>query len=257
MKTRGLRLTVGLAASAFVLAVSSAAFAGPKTPVLNSGEPNHQQIIQSVYGGVFAGAPSTGFARGGSDPVTLTRAEDIGGGVLSLMGSNMGLADDGMWSDGIVSIQARARFAAYSQTFGYFQGADPAAPFVPLLSVGGSGYAVTGSLGGIDLSALMSSWRWGRAGDGSVFSSRASDNPDGMDHMVSYKVEGLNNGFDATWLLCFEDLRADQTSDWDYNDLVIEVSVSRGPQIVPLPGAAAMGLAGVGLIAGVRRRRTA
>lgn len=72
--------------------------------------------------------------------------------------------------------------------------------------------------------------------------------------MVSYEVEGLDNGFDATWLIFFEDLRADQNSDWVYNDLVVEIHARGGqPQIVPLPTPINMGVAG--LAANRRRRR--
>ncbi len=245
------------AVALMALSVSDVAHASSKTVVQNSSEPNHQSIIQNIYGGSFAGSPESGFARGGPNPIQVTRANDLGGVILDLAGSNMGVGDDCVWHNGVISMSAKARFASYEQTFGFFPGESAAAAFVPLITVGGNGFGVTGEVAEFDIGAIAHTWRWGRAGTGSTFSSRPSDNPDGMDHMVSYKIEGLDNGFDATWLLFFEDLRADQNSDWDYNDLVIEINVRAGqPALVPLPTPANMALAGLASIAGMRRRRS-
>src|SRR5262249_38676730 len=147
------------------------------------------------------------------------------GGQMELSGSTRDVADDSVWQDGVINVSAEARFAGYAQKFGFFAGTDAGAPYINLMDVGGTGYGVTGTVQNLDIGAITHLWRWGRAGDGSTFSSRPSDNPDALDHMVTYRVDGLGNGYDATWLLFWEDLRSNQSSDWDYNDLVLEVNV--------------------------------
>lgn len=259
-KEMGTKSNFVLSAAAGVVAVASvgtAAWAGGKTNVQNApgGELGHHAIVQGIYGGAFSGSPAAGFNRAGPNSLTLLRVDDLGSDILDLAGSNMGTASDKVWHDGVISMTAKARYAGYSQVFGMFAGETAGAPFIPLINVGGSGMGVTGELANFDIGAISHTWRWGRAGDGSTFSSRDSDNPDGLDHMVSYKVEGLDNGFDATWLLFFEDLRSNQNSDWDYNDLVIEIHVMARGQVVPMPTAVNLGVAGLLGLAGVRRRR--
>ncbi|MDX2114421.1 MAG: DUF4114 domain-containing protein [Planctomycetota bacterium] len=238
-----------LVASGVVFAVAGSALAG-MSPVGSSGEPSVHQIVQQVFGDVFSGSVGTSLTSTTlSSPVTLTRVDDFGlGGIMDGTGLTRGSADDQVWSGGVVNATVKARFAGYNQRFGYFAGTDAGAPYVNLFNVGSSGYSVTGEAVNIDLGALAGNWRWGRSGDGSTFSSRASDNVDGLDHMISFQITGLENGAASTWLLCFEDLRANQNPDWDYNDLVVEVSFS-------IPGPSTVGvMAGAGLL-GVRRRR--
>ena len=142
---------------------------------------------------------------------------------------------------GSATLQAVGRYAAFSQLFGSFDGAS-SGPFEELFAVSGSGFVVDGESGPLHFTG---DWRWGRGGGGGTWSSLASDNDDD-DHMVTYRVEGLANGADATWLLFWEDLPG--LGDQDYNDLVIEVMA-----IVPLPPAAWLG--SLGLIAVVVLRR--
>lgn len=257
MRTKFSSVRAAAAGMVAIGCVGASAPAGVKTNVQNApgGELGHQAIIQGIYGGSFAGAPSIGFNRAAPSALSLVRVDDIGSDILDLAGSNMATGSDKVWHDGVISMSAKARYAGYSQVFGLFAGESAGAPFVPLINVGGSGMGVTGQITGFDIGAVSHTWRWGRAGDGSMFSSRDSDNPDGKDHMVTYKVEGLNNGYDATWLLFFEDLRANQNSDWDYNDLVVEINVVARGQVVPLPTAMNLGVAGLLGLASVRRRR--
>lgn len=257
---REMKMTTSIVrASAGILLFSAAGacYAGTTPVRTRQGEPDQKTIIQHLYGRPFLGTPATGFvadlSRGGS-PMTLARVSDYGhSAILDAAGSNTSSADDKVWQNGIVSASAHARFAGYSQKFGYFPGTSAGASYVNLFNVGGNGYGVTGEVHDLDMGSLFTSWRWARAGTGSTFSSRPSDNPDRKDHMVTYKVEGLHNGFDASWLLFFEDLRSNQSSDWDYNDLVVQLDVN--VRTIPLPGAGLMGGAGLIGVAALRRRR--
>lgn len=246
MKAAGMCAAAGLTGAAPALAQPGL------TPVQsNPLEPSHQAIIESAYGAQFQGDPGAGFVSVDRDvPVVLTRATDFGlGGILDVAGGDRQDADDEVWHDGVISITARARFASFAQDFGFFAGEGSATPFQNLLSVTGGGFDSVGHAPEFDIGAVTHTWRWARSGDGDTFSSRPSDNPGERDHMVSYRVSGLDNGFAATWLLFFEDQGIADGSDWDYNDLVVEINV----RAVPAPGGVGLAMA-MGLLMARRRR---
>ncbi|HVZ93422.1 MAG TPA: hypothetical protein VG797_02825 [Phycisphaerales bacterium] len=234
---------IGAAASA------NAGLIGVNAPP--SGEASHQQIITSTYGGSFSGAPATGFTgSGASSGISIVRTEDFGNGGTRNVNGVGSVSDDTIWAGGIISARAIGRYAGYNQTFGYLSGSGNSLTYNNLFNVGGSETGVSGSVTDINLGSLTGgSWRWARSGDNGVHSSRPSDNVDGLDHMVTYRVNGLNNG-KITWLLFFEDLNESQCPDWDYNDLAIEVTTT-----VPTPGAVTLaGLSGLLVVAGRRRK---
>src|SRR5690606_5804547 len=142
----------------------------------------------------------------------------------------------------IVVAGAQARFAAFEQlAVGYSLGADGGA-FQSLFNVGGSGFNVSGSSSTVDLSGT--DFRWKLLGENGSFSSKDSENVDGLDHLVTYRIDGLNDGA-TTWLLFWEDLNLDgadnvdgSPSDRDFNDLVVEIKTVP----IPLPMAAVSGL---------------
>ena len=164
--------------------------------------------------------------------------------------------NDQVWHDGIANLNARARYAGYSQNFGYYQGADgPGTGFTSgtLVSVDTNPFLGTGESFGP--TNIVGEWRWGRTGT-TTNSSLDGENVDGLDHMVTYQITGaglLDLGYaaDATvWLLFWDDQDFPDT-DRDFNDLTVEiVAVAMS---VPLP--APLAIAGVGLFGVMLRRR--
>jgi hypothetical protein len=218
-----------------------------------AGEQSQYQILSHVYGGTFLAAVNNApsYTNG---PVTATRVDDFlaGGG----QGTDLHLVDvpapgntDQQWVDGIASVRAEARFAAYSQQFGYSDALHPV--YDNLFNVTGSQYAVSGSAS--HQFSMGVPWNWARSGQGGNFYSQESRN-NHEDHMVTYQITGLT-GLDpgeAVWMLFWEDLPS-SCSDRDFNDLAVEVRASA----VPLPGADILAMIGFAGLSVLRYRRKA
>ena len=150
---------------------------------------------------------------------------------------------------GEVSVTAVAKYAGFSQHFGFIDGDDD---FTSLLYVP---YA-NGQTNTFNVSESGSPFRFGLDPSGSpLFSSAPEDNvfcgwwhcSGPYDHMVSWLI--TDGEFAGDYVLAWEDLKG--LGDRDYNDLVIRVS---GVSPVPVPSALWLFGSGIlGLVAAARR----
>ncbi len=216
----------------FVLSLSTTALAA-LTPVEAppSGEASHAEIFEGVYGGSFTLLPFGSYSNGG---VTALRVDDLA---------------DQLYPPDRYQSTARAVYASYDQTFGYLPG-DQDGTFMLLLDVFGYGQSVTGSANNFTPAAIF---RWARSGtQGVIASSSQADNPDGADQLVTYDIQGVSDT-ESIRLLFFEDVGPD-TSDRDFNDLVVEVRTPFSPVTsVPEPAAALLLAPLAGFMASRRR----
>jgi hypothetical protein len=215
------------------------------------GEDSHQMIFSVVYGGTFVptGPGSVDFTNGS---ILAKRVDDFflteDGGPLE-MGPTGGDDDtDQTWRAQFTNARAEAVFAAFDQQFGFFPGSSGGS-YVPLFNVTGDGYGVTGES---NLTLLPGTTiRWGRGGEDRILSSKISDNSDDEDHMVTYQILAAPDGGEPQfrWLIFWEDiLRGEPFEDFDFNDLVVEITA------IPEPSSALFATGALALL-GLRRRR--
>ncbi len=236
-KRSGCKLLLGAAALGLsVLAgTARAGFTSIGAPNYgNGGEATQAEILSSSYGGMFT-ASGLDFTNG---TLTATRVNDNA---------------DQVFSGDLTSSKALARFAQYQQAFGYGPSASP----TTLFTVTGNKFVVSGSTGAVDLPAKFSFDRVPPAGsNGYAVSSLDADNKDKVDHLVTYELTGAGVS-EKTYVLFWEDKLARQHSDFDFNDLAVEIK-GVNAVVVPLPAAAWSGLvtlAGGAIVAGYRKAR--
>ncbi len=205
------------------------------------GEASQAEILSNSYGGTFT-ANGLNFTNGST---TAIRINDD---------------NDQVWNLHILSTKTLATFASLKQGLGITDGKS----FEQLFNVSGKGFAATGGTGEVDTPKSYEFVRNG--GSSTAFSSKDADNNDGKDHMVTYllvnndirpasKVQGGEH--ELTFVTFWEDLSKAKHSDFDFNDLAVEIKASC-PVVVPLPAAAWSGLmtlAGGAVAAGYRKAR--
>ena len=246
---------VGLLAVLTIAVVVAPAFAS-YTDVLapTGGEKSHVTILQDIYGGTFTGSGSdlgndlwSVFSNG---TVSAYRIDDWDSGgeglgtTLDVINGDVGSIDT-FWSDGVATITAAALEAGYTdQTFGWNEGQGIGAEdFVKIVSWDEEP---------VEFAIESAHFLWAdkvvNGGTTNIWWSDELANlpPDGdmMDHMVTYKIEGVTEPEylgRTTWLLFWEDVSA-ASWDQDYNDFVIEIRAIPEPATIALLGLGVLGL---------------
>ncbi|MCC6681386.1 MAG: DUF4114 domain-containing protein [Phycisphaeraceae bacterium] len=192
------------------------------------GEDTHAEIFSQLYGGTFSVTDSVSFTNGA---ITAQRVDD---------------ENDLLFSGEMFDAESQAVFATRSQTFGYMPGAS-GGTFQQLIAVTGNQYNVSGAVANMQVNAPI---RLARMDNDYLVTSQPSDNSDGLDHMITYSIQGLNTT-QQVMVIFFEDLpQQDSFADFDYNDLVVELRLAE----IPEPGTISM-LAGLVLMVMPRRLR--
>lgn len=168
-----------------------------------------------------------------NDGITLQRVNDIKDEFWALAGAS--------------TVLTRARFAGYNNIFGVIPGTSGDLNGFQQLVSSLSSNGIAGNEGAETLlPVLVGDFRLAiLTPPGQLWSSRAIDNIDSKDHMVTW----VDANDPLHYFVAFEDLNF-SGSDGDFNDVVLELrNVLDGPLPLPEPGTlvlTVLGLAGLG-----------
>jgi hypothetical protein len=227
-----------VALPAWLLMGAAPALSFSYTPITPSPEPTQADILGLIYGGTFL-ATGSNYSNGSIDAL---RVWDTDGGneIIDIVVGDENDIDQ-IWTDGTAYVTAEAKYASLSQSFGWNEGGDTAVPsdYRQLLH--------EGDVGGPPVPLTVNGdFLWGIQPNGDTWWSRENQNSDAVDHLVTYKINGLGDAA-TVWALFWEDLPAIDT-DSDFNDFVIEV------RAIPEPGTALLLGFGLALLAVHPRR---
>ena len=209
---------------------------------VENGEPTMVNIFSGIYGGTWTnGGPD--YTNG---DITAYRVYDYDDGeetVHLIDGDQFDI--DQIWTDGIATVTAQAKYASLGQSFGWNQGGTDPCNYEELINYSGpSGVIEDGPTVEIDIDG---DFLWGIQPNSDEWWSKMSHNEDGgMDHLISFFIDGASLEDESVWLLFWEDL---PSSGWDqdYQDFVIEIRAVPEPMTICL-----FGLGGLALL---RKRR--
>lgn len=255
MRFTGIGILITLVA---VLATAPAYGTLGYTPVYAppSGEKTHAEILSDIYGGTFT-QDGVHFINGGAgSDISALRVYDFDDLLYNTthVYNHLETDVDQIWTDGVVTVTAYAKYASWEQSFGWNQGGTEGSNFQELVDysdIGGDGVTFQITAG--------QEFLWGHQAKGNPkcgwwyteqeeWWSKESENGwcgYGEDHMVSYYIEGLSQD-EAVWLIFMEDVKFHDGSDRDYNDFVVE--------IIAIPEPLTIGLVSLGALF-LRRRR--
>lgn len=204
---------------------------------VENGEPTMVAIFEGIYGGTWTnGGPD--YTNG---DITAYRVYDYDDGeetVHLIDGDQFDI--DQIWTDGIATVTAQAKYASLGQSFGWNQGGTDPCNYEELINYSGpSGVIEDGPTVEIDIDG---DFLWGIQPNSDEWWSKMSHNEDGgMDHLISFFIDGASLEDESVWLLFWEDL---PSSGWDqdYQDFVVEIRATPEPTTICLFGLGSLAL---------------
>jgi hypothetical protein len=248
---RGVRFVVLFLAALMIAAGGTPSFANPgfgytpvNPPVVGNGEPNHAQILKDIYHQNFTLDGPGGKDYVGDGGITAKRIydfDDIYYNTVHVYNHEPNDVDQ-IWTDGAVTVTATAKYASYTQAFGWNGDGGLGTVFHKLVDntdIGGPGVSFTITAG--------EEFLWGYQAKGNPYPnlewwSWTDKNYNHEDHMVTYFMEGASST-ETVWTIFMEDLRFD-TSDKDYNDFVVEIRAIPEPATICLLALGSLALLG-------------